>query len=111
MAVSTHSKSPKSLFYFNFTPTSGRLQQTKLPKFPVQNYRFPPFHVAIHSRFSETLCRELREWSLPSLPVHSRHQDGGRQGYRLVLCHLLGQCAGVLRVDAQASRGGTSFYF
>lgn len=44
----------------------------------------PPLSVAIHSRFSVNLCRELREWYLSLLPVHSRHQDGRHQGHRQV---------------------------
>lgn len=68
-----------SILYQLRQTTSPKVSCAKLPISTV-----PPLSVAIHSRFSVNLCRELREWYLSLLPVHSRHQDGGHQGHRQV---------------------------
>lgn len=83
MAVPTHSKSPKSLFYFNFIPTSANIiYQSFLCK--ITDFHCSTTFCCYPLTFLCEFMQRAERMDLSLLSVHSRHWDGGHQGHRQV---------------------------
>lgn len=83
MAVPTHSKSPKSLFYLNFIPTLANIiSQSFLCK--ITDFHCSTTFCCYPLTFLCEFMQRAERMDLSLLSVHSRHQDGGHQGHKQV---------------------------